>query len=65
MAEPKRHMDVPKERVLESHPSQRALHSFRRASPTHALHIIQCDQKTYPPKLYAPFICSEDVLANH
>src|SRR5690554_1331050 len=49
----------------KSHPSQRALHSFRRASPTHALHIIQCDQKTYPPKLYAPFICSEDVLANH
>lgn len=49
----------------KSHPSQRALHSFRRASPTHALHIIQCDQKTYPPKLYAPFICSEGVLANH
>lgn len=54
-----------KERVLESTTSQWALHSFRRASPTHALHIIQCDQKTYPPKLYAPFICAEDVLANH
>ena len=40
MAEPKRHMDVPKERVLESYPSQRASHSFKRESPPKLIRLL-------------------------
>ncbi len=61
MAEPKRHKDVPKERVLESYPSQRASHSFKRESPTQAHQATDVTKKhTLPvptPLLSASRMC--------